>query len=63
VVSERRVRRWQNLYRETSEIDLKTPSGGPKIVRTKGLMHLLVYFVFLIQRIKRLKITMQSAAI
>jgi transposase len=38
VVNQRTIRRWQNLYRETGEIDLKKSAGRPKIVRTKGLI-------------------------
>jgi hypothetical protein len=38
VVSERTVRRWQHLYRTTGEIDLKKPTGRPRIIRTKNLI-------------------------
>ncbi len=38
VVNQRTIRRWQNLYRETGEIDLKKLAGRHKIVRTKGLI-------------------------
>ncbi|CAF1428140.1 unnamed protein product, partial [Rotaria sp. Silwood1] len=38
VVNQRTIRRWQNLYKETGEIDLKKSTGRPKIVRTKGLI-------------------------
>ncbi len=38
LLSQRTVKRWQNLYKETDAIDLKAPSGRPKVVRTKGLI-------------------------
>ncbi|CAM4820023.1 unnamed protein product [Rotaria magnacalcarata] len=38
VVSERTVRRWQHMYRSTDTIDLKTPAGRPRIIRTKSLI-------------------------
>jgi len=38
VVSQRTIRRWQNLYKENGEIDLKKSAGRPKIVRTKSLI-------------------------
>lgn len=38
VVSERTVRRWKNSYKATGGIDLKSPPGRPRIVRTKGLI-------------------------
>ena len=38
VVSERTIRRWQNLYKTTGMIDLKSPPGRPRIVRTKALI-------------------------
>jgi transposase len=38
VVSERTVRHWQHLYWTTGEIDLKAPTGRPKIIRRKSLI-------------------------
>ncbi|CAF4444585.1 unnamed protein product [Rotaria sp. Silwood2] len=38
VVSERTARRWQHSYRSTSTIDLETPAGRPRIIRTKNLI-------------------------
>ncbi|CAF1280271.1 unnamed protein product [Rotaria sp. Silwood1] len=33
------IRRWQHLYKTTGTIDLNTPVGRPRIVRTKHLMN------------------------
>jgi transposase len=38
VVNQRTIRRWQNLYRETGEIDLKKSADRSKTVRTKSLI-------------------------
>ena len=38
VVSQRTVRRWSNIYKETGTIHLKTSIGRPRTVRTKGLI-------------------------
>ncbi len=38
VVSERTIRRWQSLYESTGEIDLKSPPGRTRIVRTATLI-------------------------
>ncbi|CAF3055625.1 unnamed protein product [Rotaria sp. Silwood2] len=36
VVSDCTVRRWQHLYKTTGTIDLKTPAGELRIIRTKN---------------------------
>ncbi len=38
VVSERTVRNWKAMYLKTGNIDLKTPPGPPRIVRTKSMI-------------------------
>ena len=38
VVNQRTITKWQNIYRETDEIDLTKSAGRPKIVRTKSLI-------------------------
>ncbi|CAF4492964.1 unnamed protein product, partial [Rotaria sp. Silwood2] len=41
VVSDSTVRWWQHLYKTTGTIDLKTPTGRPRIIRTKHLIRKL----------------------